>query len=126
MSLFTVAFWKDAFERAVKTVAGTEATLLLAQGTGLLNADWWASLSASGMAGVVSLLLSLASVKVGSAGTASLTSAVVPSAVTGGRHAQDAPFRDVGGTTPQGGSGSTSDGIDVNNVPGPRAGGDDE
>jgi len=122
MSLFTVAFWKDAVERAVKTVAGTEATLLLAQGTGLLNADWWASLSASGMAGVVSLLLSLASVKVGSAGTASLTSAVVPSAVTGGRHADGTPFRGVGGTEPRQDSGSTSD---VNDA-GPSAGGDTE
>lgn len=111
MSLFTATFWKDAVERAVKASAGAEAALLTAQGTGLLNTDWWASLSTSGMAGAVSLLLSLASIKAGSPGTASLTSAVAPAAVSVGRHADGGPFP-VSGDTGTGqlpGSGSTSD-----------------
>lgn len=61
MTLLTLAFWLAAGERAVKTVAQTAAALLVAGGTGLLDTDWAAAASVAGMAGVVSLLTSIAS-----------------------------------------------------------------
>lgn len=59
--IFTSAFWKAAVERAVKTFAQAEAALLVADGTGILNTDWTSSLSAAGMAAVISILTSVAS-----------------------------------------------------------------
>lgn len=61
MTIWTRAFWKAATERAVKTAAQTEAALLTANGTGLLDADWITGLSVAGMAGVISLLTSIGS-----------------------------------------------------------------
>ena len=74
--MFTIAFWKAAAERALKTFAQTAAAILVAAGTGLLSADWVGVLSVAGMAAVVSLLTSIAS---GAAtdGSPSLTSAEV-------------------------------------------------
>jgi hypothetical protein len=77
MSIFTVAFWKAAAERAVKTFAQTEAALLTAAGTGLLDTDFKVSLSVSGMAAVVSLLTSVASDVVTNGDGPSLTDAEV-------------------------------------------------
>lgn len=56
----TTAFWKGAFERAIKTFAQAEAAILGANGIGLLDAPWGASLSAAGMAALLSVLTSLA------------------------------------------------------------------
>ncbi len=61
MSIWTRDFWKAAGERAIKTFAQAEAALLVADGTGILNTDWTSSLSAAGMAAVISLLTSVAS-----------------------------------------------------------------
>lgn len=61
MSIWTGAFWKAATERALKTFAQAEAALLVADGTGVLDTDWTSSLSAAGMAAVISLLTSVAS-----------------------------------------------------------------
>lgn len=61
MSIFTMAFVKAAGERAVKTFAQAEAALLVADGTGVLDTDWTSSLSAAGMAAVISILTSIAS-----------------------------------------------------------------
>jgi hypothetical protein len=61
MSIFTKAFAKAAGERAIKTVAQTGASLIVAAGVGLLDADWVAIGSVAGMAGVVSLLTSVGS-----------------------------------------------------------------
>lgn len=61
MSIFTMAFVKAAGERAVKTFAQAEAALLVADGTGVLDTDWASSLSAAGMAAVISILTSIAS-----------------------------------------------------------------
>lgn len=112
MSATTSTFWRDTRERAVKTFAQAEVALLLAQGTGLLNTDWWASLSASGMAVVLSVLSSMASAKGGEPGTASLTSAVVPAVPSGARHADGSPFPAAGvaDTAQQQDSGSRSEG----------------
>ena len=61
VSIWSAEFWKAASERAIKTFAQTEASLLLASGTGLLDTDWVTGLSVSGMAAVVSLLTSVGS-----------------------------------------------------------------
>ena len=63
--MFTVSFWKSAAERALKTGAQFAATTI---GTNFLD---WTSLDAgkiavaSGLAALVSLLMSIGSAKVG-------------------------------------------------------------
>ena len=61
MSIFTPTFWKAAVERATKTAAQTAAAMLTASGAGLLDADWRATVSVSGMAAVISVLTSIGS-----------------------------------------------------------------
>ena len=57
--MWSAVFWKAAGERALRTFAQTLAALLVADATGLLDAAWVPSLSASGMAALVSLLTSI-------------------------------------------------------------------
>jgi Putative lactococcus lactis phage r1t holin len=76
--MWTAVFWRDALERALRTVAQTWAATLIAAGTGLLDTDWLAGLSTAGMAGLLSLLLSVGGEMAKPTGTASLTSAVMP------------------------------------------------
>lgn len=71
--MWTAAFWKAAFERAVKTFAQALVAVMTADGFGLLDADWTARLSAAGMAAILSLLVSIGSSGVGNSGP-SLTS----------------------------------------------------
>lgn len=59
--MFTLIFWRAAFERAVKTFAQSAAALLVGNGTGLLDSDWVGVVSVSGLAAVVSVLTSLGS-----------------------------------------------------------------
>jgi hypothetical protein len=69
----TWKFWKQTIERGVKTTAQTlGATLLAGPVAGLLEADWVAALSVSGMAGVLSVLTSIASAPVGDEDSPSL------------------------------------------------------
>lgn len=70
--MWQAAFWKDALERAIRTVAQVLGALVVAAGTGLLGTDWIASFSAAGMAGVLSILTSLAGEARSPDGTASL------------------------------------------------------
>jgi hypothetical protein len=80
VSIWTSTFWKAAAERAVKTFAQAEVALLVADGTGILDTDWTASLSAAGMAALISLLTSVGSDVVTSGEGPSLTNAeVLPS-----------------------------------------------
>ena len=72
--MFTLAFFRAAVERAVKTLAQTAAALLVADGTGLLDTDWVTVASVAGMAAVVSLLTSIGSGAV-TGGSPSLTDA---------------------------------------------------
>lgn len=51
---------KAAGVRAIKTVAQTAVGMLTGEMVGLLDADWLAVLSVAAMAGVVSLLTSVA------------------------------------------------------------------
>lgn len=66
--MWTAAFWKAAFERAVKTFAQALVAVMTADGFGLLDADWTARLSAAGLAAVLSLLSSVASAGPGNSG----------------------------------------------------------
>lgn len=69
--MFTKRFWKGAFERAVKTFAQGAAALLVANATGIVDADWKAAASVAGLAAVVSILTSVGSLPLGEEGTAS-------------------------------------------------------
>jgi hypothetical protein len=76
--LWKPAFWKDAAERAIRTTAQIMVALILAAGTGLLDTDWLAYLSSAAMAGLLSVLTSVASEMKSPDGTASLVSQPSP------------------------------------------------
>lgn len=59
MSLTSKKFWKDAIERAIKTVAQAMVAMLTADATGILAVNWVEVLSVAGLAGAVSLLTSI-------------------------------------------------------------------
>ena len=59
--LIDPAFWADAGERAAKTVAQTAAVLVGTELVGFTDLDWLRVASVAGVAGVVSLLTSIAS-----------------------------------------------------------------
>ena len=60
MFLFTKDFWTYAFERAIKTVAQAAIALITAEAFGLFNGEAWLNVaSVAGMAGIVSVLMSL-------------------------------------------------------------------
>lgn len=71
----TKKFWTDTFERAVKTAAQT-LTGSLVVFTGLLDVDWVNSLSAAGLATLLSVLTSVGSSKTGDNESASLVGTV--------------------------------------------------
>ena len=66
--MFTRAFWTATTERAIKTLAQTAAALAGGAGLGLLDIDWIAVGSISGLAAIVSVLTSVASAGVGGPG----------------------------------------------------------
>lgn len=57
--MYTTAYWKKLAERAVLTFSSTLGGLLTAGGFGLLDAPWQQSLSASGMAALIAVLVSV-------------------------------------------------------------------
>lgn len=71
ITMWTASFWKDAAERAFRTVAQTAGALLVAAGTDLLTTNWVGVVSAAGMAGLLSLLFSVGGETVHSTGRAS-------------------------------------------------------
>jgi hypothetical protein len=78
-SLFTVQFWKDAAERAAKSFAQAVIIALGADHVfNVLHANLLELVGIGAGGAALSLLTSLASLKLGSTGTASLTKAVVP------------------------------------------------
>lgn len=60
MKNLTIKWAKAAAIRAVKTVAQTAVGMLSGQMLGIMDVDWLAVASVSAMAGVVSLLTSIA------------------------------------------------------------------
>ena len=77
----TKLFWVDALERAVKTAAQFLATALV--GSAVTSIDWTLAAEGAGVAGLLSVLTSVASSKVSPAGTAALFTAA-PAAPTAG------------------------------------------
>jgi hypothetical protein len=73
-TMFTLAFWKDAAERAVKTFAQSLLALLTVGAT-ITSIDWVSALEISATATVLSLLTSVVSLPIGNSGTASLVKA---------------------------------------------------
>lgn len=53
-------FWIDALDRAVSTTAQAAVAVLTANVTGILDVDWAQIASVSGLAGLVSVLTSVA------------------------------------------------------------------
>ena len=70
--MFTRAFWVDAGERALKTLAQAMLTVLTSGAFGIVDADWGSAASIGGLAAVVSVLTSIMSASRGTPGTASL------------------------------------------------------
>lgn len=70
--MFTLAFWKDALERAVKTAAQTAVALIGTGMVGILDVDWMQVASVSGVAALLSVLTSIGSDPFADRGTASL------------------------------------------------------
>ncbi|CAB0628211.1 holin [Corynebacterium diphtheriae] len=71
----TVEFWKDLTERAIKTFA--QALLaVLAVGVPIWELDWSGAFGIAATATVISALTSIASISVGTQGTASVVSSL--------------------------------------------------
>lgn len=66
--MFTLAFFKAATERAVKTFAQSLVAVGLVGATGILGVDWIAALSTAGLAAVISILTSIGSDRIGDSG----------------------------------------------------------
>jgi hypothetical protein len=61
MSILTKEFWGYAGERAIKTIAQTAlATIAASELIGILNVDWTAVFSVAALAGIASVLTSIA------------------------------------------------------------------
>lgn len=60
MFIFTRAFWSYAGERAIKTVAQAALAVIGTGAVGILNVDWQGVVSVALMAGLVSVLTSVA------------------------------------------------------------------
>lgn len=72
-NLFTVAFWRDATERAIKTAAQSAILGLgLGEGLNLFDVDPMLMLGFAGGGALLSLLTSIASAPIGQKGSASL------------------------------------------------------
>ena len=59
-TLFTIDFWSYAGERAIKTIAQAAVAVLGSGVAGILEVDWTNIVSISLLAGLVSILTSLA------------------------------------------------------------------
>ena len=70
-SLYSLPFWKDAAERAISTAAQSAIALLGVEGLCLLDVDWTVTVSAAGLAALLSVLKSVAASTTGD-GSASL------------------------------------------------------
>lgn len=63
--MFTLIFWKQVAERALKTFAQAAGGLLAADGLGILDVDWVKVGSVAALALILSILTSIVSAPVG-------------------------------------------------------------
>lgn len=72
--MFTKLFWKDAIERAIKTMAQTLLSIWIVSDTAfdLFSISWEQSLSVAFSAAVLSIVMSIGSAKKAGTDTASL------------------------------------------------------
>ena len=82
--IFTRSFATASLERCFKAVAWSLSSLLIADGTGILNTAWADRLSVAGMAGLLSILGSVASSGVGGTGPSLANEVISPPAVDPG------------------------------------------
>jgi len=75
--MWTLDFWKDLGERAVKTFAQAMAAGLAAGVVGILDVPWVDVLSVSALVTLLSVLTSIGSAPFSSKGTASLVTEIV-------------------------------------------------
>ncbi|MEO5710004.1 MAG: holin [Nocardioidaceae bacterium] len=81
--MFGSYFWRSTTERAVKSFAQSLLAILSASSFGLLQVDWLTCLSTAGMATLLSVLSSVASSRVGTAGDPSTVSTPATGPATG-------------------------------------------
>ena len=70
--MYTLTFWKDAAERAVRTAAQALLALWATDVSGVLAVDWLQAGSVSTLAALMSLLMSVAATGTGSQDSASV------------------------------------------------------
>jgi hypothetical protein len=63
--MFTIKFWKDAAERAIRTAAQALLALWATDVTGVLAVDWVQAGSVAALAAVTSVLMSIIATGVG-------------------------------------------------------------
>jgi hypothetical protein len=73
--MFTAYFWKSTLERAIKSFAQSLLAVLGVGQVGVLDVAWTTALSAAAMAGLLSVLTSIASSKIGTRDDPSLVKA---------------------------------------------------
>ena len=71
--MFTIKFWKDAGERAIRTAAQALIALWATDVSGVLAVDWVQAGSVSALAALMSILMSVAATGVGDKESASLS-----------------------------------------------------
>lgn len=77
-TLYSLAFWRDATERALKTAAQSAVIALGGDAFNVWAVDWSGVSGVSLGGAVLSVLTSVASAGIANRGTASLTKAVEP------------------------------------------------
>lgn len=77
-TIYSIAFWKDAGERAAKSASQAAILALGGGAANVLTLDWLTLGGAAGGGALLSLLTSVASAGIANRGTASLTKAVEP------------------------------------------------
>ena len=69
--MYTITFWKDAAERAIRTAAQALLALWATDVSGVLAVDWVQAGPVSALAALMSLLMSIAATGTGSQDSAS-------------------------------------------------------
>jgi len=69
--MYTLTFWKDAVERAIRTAAQALLALWATDVSGVLAVDWVQAGSVSALAALMSVLMSVAATGTGSQDSAS-------------------------------------------------------